>query len=222
MVDTDNRPQDHRVGPTGDYGTAGEDVTPFMLPTPTGTDTGKLTESIGFGRARARVLSEEFTDLHKRSVFADWDVKTASRGKSSPVDLLRELADLGFGWRDVARLVGVSVASVQKWRRGEGMTGESRRRLASLLAACDLISEHYEVGEVASWFEMPLTTGAPVTPMDLYAAGRHRLVFEYAGGHTEPEKVLSEFDPDWRERYRSEFEVYRSEDGELSIRPKGH
>lgn len=215
---SDSQVQDGR---SGDRGTAGRDVAPFTQPTSTRTGAAELTDNIGFGRYRARALSEEYSDLHKQSLFAEWEVKTASRGKSSASELLAALSELGFAWRDVARLVGVSVPAVQKWRKGDGVSGESRRKLASLLAACDLIIEHYEVSEIASWFEMPLVGGAPVTPMDLYAAGQHRLVFEYGGGHSEPEQVLSEYDPDWRERHRSDFEVYRSEDGDLSIRPKG-
>jgi hypothetical protein len=163
---------------------------------------------------------EEFGDLHQESVFAEWDGRTAHRGKAAPADLLRELADLGFAWRDVARLVGVSVAAVQKWRRNEGVSGENRRKLAGLLAACDLIAGHYSVSEIASWFEMPLLSAVPVTPMDLYAAGLHKLVFEYASGHADAERVLTEFDPEWRDHYRSDFEVFRAADGDLSIRAK--
>lgn len=100
------------------------------------------------------------------------------------------------------------------------MTGANRLRLASLLAACDLIVRHYAVDEIASWFEMPLTTECPITPIDLYADQQPKLLFDYASGHGHPEQVLSEFVPDWRERYRSDFEVYEAMDGELAIRPK--
>jgi len=135
-------------------------------------------------------------------------------------EMLVELAELGFAWRDIARLIGVSVPAVQKWRRGERAAGESRRRAASLLAICDLIAEHYEVREIASWFEMPLVGEVPTTPIDLYVGERADLVFDYASGHADPEQILTDFDPQWRERYRSDFEVFRATDGELSIRPK--
>lgn len=212
--------ESYQDGRGQDFGTVGRDLEPFPELSTTQTAAAELTEGIGLGRSRARDLTEEYGDLHKRSLFVEWDVKTAARGKSSPAELLAALAGLGFAWRDVARLVGVSVAAVQKWRRGDGVSGESRRKLASLLAACDLICEHYEVSEIASWFEMPLLRDAPITPLDMYAAGQHKLVFEYGSGHVEPEQVLTEFDPDWRERYRSDFEVFRADDGELSIRPK--
>lgn len=135
--------------------------------------------------------------------------------------MLDELAGLGFAWRDIARLVNVSVPAVQKWRKGEKASGDSRARIASLLAACDLIKSHYMVEDIASWFEMPLSSSAPVTPITLYAANRADLVFEFASGHQDPEVLLSEFEPDWRERYRSDFEVFEASDGHRSIRMKG-
>jgi hypothetical protein len=213
---TSSRQHDEHVA---DPGTGGS-LVPFDEPSITRTSAAKLTEHIGFGRSEVQYLSERYQDLHKRSHFVEWDRQTLVRGRMAPTDMLAALGELGFAWRDVARLVGVSVAAIQKWRQGAGVSGASRRRLASLLAACDLIIEHYAVNEIASWFEMPLLRDVPVTPLDLYASGQHRLVFEYSSGHLDPEQVLTQFDPDWRERYRSDFEVYRAGDGELSIRPK--
>jgi hypothetical protein len=157
----------------------------------------------------------------QRGHYLEWTVSIAHYGRSSARDLLQELADLGFAWRDVARLVGVSVPAVQKWRRGDGITGVNRLEVASLVAAFDLVAEHYGVQKVASWFEVPLLVGVPVTPIVLWAGGRPDLVFDYASGHTpDPEQILTSWDPQWRERYRSGFEVFRADDGQLSIRPK--
>lgn len=181
----------------------------------------RLTEDVGGGRNEARILHEEYDDLHQRSHDVEWRAATAGRAKASVGTMIGELADLGFAWRDIARLVGVSVPAVQKWRRGEKASGDSRKRLASLLAACDLITHHYMVEEIASWFEMPLSSGAPLTPIDLYASDRADLVFEFASGHTDPESLLSQFEPDWRERYRSEFEVFEASDGNRSLRMRG-
>lgn len=165
--------------------------------------------------------TDDVDDLHKRTHEDEWRTAAAERGKASVTSMLTELADLGFAWRDIARMVGVSVPAVQKWRKGEKASGDSRIRIASLLAACDLITSHYMVDEIASWFEMPLSSPAPVTPIVLYSANRADLVFEYASGYVDPEALLSEFDPDWRERYRSDFEVFEAGDGNRSIRMKG-
>ncbi|HSV66376.1 MAG TPA: transcriptional regulator [Mycobacteriales bacterium] len=179
-----------------------------------------ITEDIGVIRQQARDLHEATGELHQRSHYDEWTARTTQRGRSSTRELLDEFAELGFAWRDVARLVGVSVPAIQKWRRGEGTTGENRHKVASLLAACDLVADHYGIREVASWFEMPLLAGVPVTPIELWAGCRPDLVFDYASGHTDSEQVLTSWDTTWRQRYRSDYEVFRAGDGELSIRPK--
>ena len=179
------------------------------------------TTEVGGIRGVARALRDDVDDLHKRTHENEWRKAAAERGKASVMSMLTELADLGFAWRDIARMVGVSVPAVQKWRKGEKASGDSRHRIASLLAACDLITSNYMVDGIASWFEMPLSSSAPVTPIVLYAANRADLVFEFASGQVDPEALLSEFDPDWRERYRSDFEVFEAGDGNRSIRMKG-
>ncbi|MGH3870042.1 MAG: hypothetical protein ACRDSR_00765 [Pseudonocardiaceae bacterium] len=92
--------------------------------------------------------------------------------------------------------------------------------MAGLLAACDLVCEYYGIREVASWFEMPPQLGVPVTPVDLWARGRSDLVLDFASGHTDSEQLLTNGDPQWRDRYRSDFEVFHAADGQRSIRPK--
>lgn len=180
----------------------------------------RLTTEVGENRSVARILHEDYDDLHKQIHDVEWRTAAAERGKASVTSMLAELAGLGFAWRDIARLVNVSVPAVQKWRKGENASGDSRSRIARLLAACDLIADHYMVDEIASWFEMPLSASAPVTSITLYAANRADLVFEFASGHADPEALLSDFDPDWRERYRSDFEVFEASDGNRSIRMK--
>lgn len=179
------------------------------------------TREVGGIWSEVRALHDDVDDLHKRIYEDEWRTVAAERGKASVTSMLAELADLGFAWRDIARMVGVSVPAVQKWRKGDKASGDSRRRIASILAACDLITDHYMVNEIASWFEMPLSSSAPITPITLYAAERADLVFELASGHVDPESLLSEFDPAWRERYRTDFEVFEAGDGNRSIRMKG-
>jgi len=109
-------------------------------------------------------MHRDLDDLHQRSHEVEWRTLAADRARSSTTALLDELAAMGFAWRDVARLVGVSVPAVQKWRRGEGATGENRARLASLLAACDLIAAHYLVEDLATedcvaWLQADLGDG---------------------------------------------------------------
>lgn len=203
-----------------DTGTVGADIAlPPSIPA-TETVATLVTETLGYRRREARVRHQDADVRHLQSHFDEWVLRTSRRGRSSPTEMLEELSELGFAWRDVGRLVGVTVQAIQKWRRGAGLSGESRHRIASVLAASDLVAKHYGIQEVASWFEMPLLRGVPVTPIDLWDARRPDLIFEYASGHTDPEQILTTWDPDWRERYRSDFEVFRAGDSHLSIRLK--
>lgn len=179
-----------------------------------------LTEDVAGNRTEVQRLHERAKDLHNDSHETEWRMATARRAKASVSSMLDELADLGFAWRDVARMVGVTVPALQKWRRGGATTGDNRSKVAGVLAACDVIVLHYMVQDVASWFEVPLSTSAPVTSIDLYASGNIDLVFDYAYGQTDPEELLTRFDPVWRDRYRSDFEVYEASDGYRSIRAK--
>ncbi|MFH8220325.1 hypothetical protein ACH4C2_13690 [Streptomyces sp. NPDC018057] len=195
-------------------------IEPVEPVTTVASQLDELAEEAGSLRSTSKYMAESTSELHQRVLFQSWQHRISERGKIAPKVLLDEIADLGFAWRDVARMIGVSVAAVQKWRRAGGVTGENRRRLASLLALCDEITERYHIQEVASWFEMPLTASAPVTPIDMYADGQPRLVLEHASGHSDEEEILTAYDPDWRERYRSDFEVYLESDGAMSIRSK--
>lgn len=187
----------------------------------TRTSTRILTEDIGFERSQVRDLNERFSELHDDSFAIEWRTQTAIRAKEATAGLLDSLADAGFAWRDVARLIGVSVPAIKKWRRGEGVSGENRRRVASLVALCDLIEDHYPIIELASWFEMPILNSINLSALDLYEANRADLVFRLASGHDDPERIVTDFRPDWRTTLTSDFETFTSEDGQLSIRPKG-
>lgn len=203
-------------------GTASRDITPAPeLPVSTGQvpTLSELTDQTGHLTNRAQMLHDDSSDLHLSVIMQEWQSKSTALVRQDMVTLLSRLADLGFAWRDVARLIGVSVPAVQKWRRGGSATGQSRFNAAAVLAACDLIARHYLVQDIASWFEAPVAFGCPVTALDLYAAKKPQLVFWLATGNADPEQVLSAFDPDWRESYHSDFEVFRSEDGP-SIRMK--
>jgi hypothetical protein len=180
-----------------------------------------LTESAGSLRSRARDLHEDTSALHQSALVNEWQRLTNLRARTAPATLLQELADLGFGWRDIARMLRVSVPAVQKWRRNGGVSGPHRRSIASLLALCDLVRERYMIQEIASWFEMPISEEAPVTPIDLYAEERVSLLLDYASGQgSDPEQLLNAYDPAWRQRFQSDFEVYQEADGNMSIRPR--
>ncbi len=183
------------------------------------TAAARLTEEHGFARTIARVGYEDSAQRHESSRTTQWGMRTSILGKLDAAPLLSMLGERGFAWRDVARMVGVSVPAIQKWRKGERCTGANRRQVAALVAMCEQLEQDYLVQAVGSWFEMPIRADVYLTPMDLYVADRPELVFDLAGGFMDPETVLAEFDPDWREKYIADYEGYRADDGMLAIRP---
>lgn len=207
------------AGPTA-RGTADSDLMRSWAPSET-RSTMILTEDVGLIRGRVDSLGRDVHDTHTATHSLEWRVRSTKRGKEAPTELLAELSKQGFSWRGVAQLLGVTNAAVQKWRRGEGVSGENRRVLAGLVAACDLLAAHFYVQDIASWLETPLLADAPVTPEDLWLSSRVDLIFEAASGYVDPEKVLDDFDSEWRQRYKTDFEVVTGSDGARSIQAKG-
>jgi len=178
-----------------------------------------ITEDVGFVRSLAGTINETVTNLHQH-YRAELVQRRAELVRQGGVHLLDQLSDLGFAWRTIARLVGVSVPAVQKWRKGEKMAPENLDKVASLLATCDLVAS-YPISDVAAWFEIPILPGTPLRPLDLYVADRHELLLDWASHHLiDPVEVLDQFDPDWRSTYHSDFEVFEAGDGELALRRK--
>lgn len=174
------------------------------------------------------VLAGDVTDLEGRAVanhVATTELQLRTRaevlGRQQVGELLDRLADIGLGWRQIAGLVGVSVPAVRKWRQGGAVTGPNRLRLAWLAALIEWMSEEKLIDDPASWLEMPLSSMAPVSRLDLLVARRDDLVIRcLTGSETAPESLLDEFDPEWRSRYESDFEVFTADDGLRSIRSK--
>jgi len=213
-------------------GTGSGSVPDVLEPGPTPTQTSAVTttdkvrqrsEWSGVIRTLATAVSEAAADMHQGDYMVEHRVRTSELAGAGGQVLLNELADLGFAWRDIAKTIGVSVPAIQKWRRGDGLTGENARKLASLVAGCEIIQKFNPViTDVAMWFEVPIVDEAPLTPIDLWATGNQQLVFEHGrvdvSSKVDPYDTMDSFDPKWRETYRSDFETFQAGDGGLSIR----
>lgn len=213
-------------------GTGSGSVPDVLEPGPMPTQTSAVTatdttrqrsELSGVIRTLATAVSEAATDMHQSDYMVEFRLSTSELAGAGGQVLLNQLADLGFAWRDIAKMIGVSVPAIQKWRRGDGLSGENARKLASLVAGCGVIEKFNPViTDVGMWFEVPIVDEAPVTPIDLWATGNQQLVFEHAlvdaSSKVDPYDTMDSFDPNWRETYRSDFETFRAGDGELSIR----
>jgi transcriptional regulator with XRE-family HTH domain len=93
------------------------------------------------------------TDLPAAAEYARYVSKFFDEPTS---DLLDRLSDEhGLMWLTVARVTGVSVPALRKWRHGGNPTPENKLALARLLAACDGLAE-LGVSDVAAWLSTPI------------------------------------------------------------------
>lgn len=207
-------------------------TTPFEIDTKQGTDStgvalprspsmtmATLTREYGKLRDRTSVLDADVGADHRAAQRQTLELRAHDRAREDVVTLLDVLsAERGLGWSDIARLVGVSVQAVRKWRRGEAVTGENRLSIARLVALLDMLFAEIPVQDPAGWLEIPLIQGYKLRHLDLYRLGRTDLLFDLANLRIRPEDAMAELTPDWRARYALEHEVYESEDGQRSVR----
>lgn len=189
--------------------------TTVVVPEGSETTIRQLVSATAGLRDGSELLHEDARDLHRRSLLHNLDTRTAPQAQRPVTDVLQDLAGYGFAWSAIAQLVGVSVPAVRKWRNGEAPSASNRHRLAQLVALVEFLSRDYLVDDPAGWLEVPISSEAPVTPADLYALGRTELILDWASHRLDPQSVLDEVDPNWRETFASEFEVAAWHDGQL-------
>ena len=141
--------------------------------------------------------------------------KKAQNGREA---LLEELAvERGLGWTDVARLCGVSISAVRKWRSGGALAPERLRSLSKLAAFLELLSEVGPIGDPVGWLMMPLVEQHTVTAAEIYRAGLDEDILEHARGQLSVEELLDRWSPSWRTDTRSDWMVVDRPDGERVI-----
>ena len=185
------------------------------------TGYGQLAGETSVLRYKTNNLHEETSELDRNVQVRRLQELTLQKGSHGIRSLLDHLAaDRGFSWRAIAKMVGVSVTAINNWRRGGPATGPSRRKVAEVVALCEILDQCF-IDDIASWMEMPILQEVDVTPMDICAAGKPELILDWASHkETRPQVLLDSFDSDWQRKSRSEFEVVEAEDGNFSIRRK--
>lgn len=178
----------------------------------------ELVVQAGHLRNVTRVIGDEVEQVHHQAFDVQLNTRAREAAKRPAVELLEQLAAQGFAWRDIARLVRVSVPAVRRWRQEESPTGEHLGRIARLVAFVDMLRGDHLVVDPVGWLEVPLVLGIPVTAVDLLVDERYEDVFDLAALHRTAEEILDIRQPDWRDRYRSDFEVFQAADGEPGIR----
>lgn len=181
------------------------------------SDVDILASEVGALRSGVGILSEDVAQVHGDSLQLQLESHTDQAAKRSPLDLLNELAERGFSWTSVARVVGVSIPAVRKWRNGNPLSGENRRNLALMVAFVNVLEEDHLIQDGASWLDMPLAESS-FTGIDVLAAGQAHELMQYAAGHIRSRALLGSAIPDWEDTLEDRFEVYEAPDGELAIR----
>ncbi len=206
--------------PMIDEPTSATSVNPPHIDELTRLSPDVLADKAGFLRQDVGVLTQDVAQVHGDLLQIQLDSRTEEAAKRAPVDLLSELADLGFSWTAIARIVGVSIPSIRKWRHGETATGENRQKLARLVALVGVLESDHLISDVASWLEIPLA-GTDFTGIDVLANEKLADIVEYAAEHIDSTELLDRALPTWREALDDQFEVYQAGDGELAIRLLG-
>lgn len=135
-------------------------------------------------------------------------------------DLLRKLAvDYAMAWVDIAKMLGVSVPAIRKWRMNGGVTPENLAKLAHLCAFVDLLSERGV--RPASWLSTPMLLGYTVAPKHLYSESNTSTLLDLASNGQAARDVLDTLAPGWQEKYDAHgYEVARFDDGTYGIYKK--
>lgn len=132
-------------------------------------------------------------------------------------EVLRILAaEYAFTWIDLGRMLGVSVPAIRKWRMDGRISGENHSKLAYLLAFAEILRNRGV--SAASWMSVPVVPGYTVAPKHLYCQESAAALLDLACDGRDPEHLLNEIEPDWRNKYDDHgYTVARFDDGTYGI-----
>ncbi|MDQ0030905.1 hypothetical protein [Arthrobacter bambusae] len=132
-------------------------------------------------------------------------------------DLLQKLAvDYAMAWVDIAKMLGVSVPAIRKWRMNGGVNPENLAKLAHLCAFVDLLSE--QGIRPASWLSTPMLVGYTAAPKHLYNESNTSTLLDLAKNGQSARDVLDTLVAGWQEKYDARgYEVARFDDGSYGI-----
>lgn len=184
---------------------------------PTRLSPDVMANQAGALRTDVDRLSNNMAEIHSESLQIQVEARTDEAAKRSPADLLAELSEMGFSWTHIARLVGVSIPAIRKWRQGESLSGENRRSVARVVALVGVLEKDHIINDVPSWLEMPLA-GSRFTGLDVVEHGHMADLLEFAANHISGSDLLDSAVPSWRSDRDERFEVVEAGDGERAIR----
>jgi len=144
----------------------------------------------------------------------------AAHSRRDPAQLLTDLScTWGMTWVDIARIVGVSVPAIRKWRiSASNASPENQSRLAALVGFLEVLNEVLGGAAPASWLALPLVERYSVTPRHILDETTAAALLDYAAGNITAVDLLDRIDANWRSTYRSEYEVFTADDGNPALR----
>lgn len=151
------------------------------------------------------------------------EYKRLSRLSDSQV--VEELLDYGFGYHNISEATKVSVPTLKRQAHQAAesdvkFTTAQRNRLLEFIAFASHIQGRYGVEDVASWFESKIDPNVALTPLNFYSKGAEGLLLCILRKEISTEDAFLVFDAHWKAKYTSIYEVFTSQDGQLSIREK--
>lgn len=179
--------------------------------------TAELRDDFTRGAVRAQ-------ELHEDVELDELERNARSRELESTPELLEALADTGFSWATIARLLDVTPTAVRKWRKGAGVSTSNHQRLAHLLAMAGMLTRvQPRIDDVAFWLETPCREDTALLRLDLYRAKAYNALLALAAERRQAVEVLEEVLPDWRRLHGRDgrFEIVWAEDGAPLIVMRG-
>ena len=172
----------------------------------------------GAHRRETRQQHGEAETFHEQTIRWLLTAKTDEKSKSTVLELLVELTEAhGLGWSDIARLVGVSVPAIRKWRMGGYASADNHVALARLAAFMESLQDA-GIGDAAKWLTLPFE-GVITSKTDVYRQGNGgaAALLAFAKGDIVRDDVLSKLQIEIRPK--SANKVVMAPDGNLSIVP---
>jgi hypothetical protein len=179
--------------------------------------TAELRDNVMRGAVRAQ-------ELHEDVELVELERNARSLELESTPELLEALADDGFAWATIARVLEVTPTAIRKWRKGAGVSSHHHQRLAHLLAMARMLTRvQPRIDDVAFWLETPCREDTTLLRLDLYRAQAYNALLALAAERRQAVEVLDVVLPDWRRLHARDerFQLTWAEDGSPLIVMRG-
>jgi hypothetical protein len=175
----------------------------------------------GSRRREAAQRQEEAVEWHELTLRNLLTRKTDDKSRLGHRALLQELTEEdGLGWTEIARLVGVSVPALRKWRLGGDISPTRLGAVARLAAFLEIVASE-AVHDPAAWLHIPLHRDHPYkscSKADIYAAGGAQDLLAFAKDYIRLDDLLARW-PDVGNKRPARTHVVQDGEGNLSIVP---